>query len=474
MSMTIIGLFVFSFIPLIIISGLFVWSRNRGNVLRTIILGATIVHEFLLITFPPVYSIFTDFELEGRMVAAVVSTDLLWVMIGESIFILMFALGLVIGMPSLYPRSRDIKCMPFNKITEHTNRSVINLLIAAGVLMYAPKLFLVTLNVENSLVDDIVYYLTGVFWYMPLVVCAFLITRRGELSANPVRFFLALLPLISLVVIGITSGVRGRVVWVISLLIVAGIFNRQKKIIAISLAMAILFLPIFAALGDRDMRSTMASSTSSRTEIYTLVYEVGIKNISNSGEMMKAFLESFSWRAQGVRNSVILYKDFDQGGGGFRTYTGALFAFIPRGVWPEKPMLGSLDHTESESAMYKVMLVGHGEPGTMGPLLASAHAYWEGGWIWLVVAGLITGVFWNSVFRYCRQLPDIIAAVITLSFAAALLIDGLLTMLTPLYAFIIRFWLSLLPLFIVYISIRIINIAIANPTTAREAVKSEK
>lgn len=465
--MTIIGLFVFSIIPLIILCGLLIWSRGRGNRLRTIILGATVIHETLLVIFPSIYSIFTDFELEGRMLAAVTPTDMLLVMIGESVFVLMFSFALTIGIPNFSLRGRGLKFIFFGEITKRIERAILNFLIVAGIFIYAPKLFSAALNVENGLAEDIGWYLTGVFWYMPLVVCSFLITRRKEFSTNFVRFFLAIIPLISLVVIGITSGVRGRIIWAISLLLVAGIFNRQKKIIAICLTVAILFLPIFAVLGDRDTRGAMASSITSRSEIYTLVYEAGIENISNSSEMMKAFLESFSWRAQGVRNSAVLYKDFDHGGGGFKTYLGAPFALIPRGVWPEKPMLGSLDHTEFESAMYKVMLMGHGEPGTMGPLLASAHAYWEGGWIWLVVAGLITGIFWNAVFRYCRKLPDIIAAVITLSFAAALINDGLLTMLTPLYAFIIRFWLSLLPLLCIYIGMRLINLASAYPGPAR-------
>lgn len=470
MSFIALGLFVFSFIPLIILYSLFIWSRSSSNRLRTIILGATLVHEVLLIIFPTIYSVFTEFKLEDRMFNAITSMDIFLVMIGESVFILMFAFGLVIGLPSLSKINRRIEINSSRKISTQTEKVILNILIAAGFLVYAPKLFLSVFNVENSIMDALVWYLTGVFWYMPLVACAFLITKRGEFSANPLITLIATIPIFSLIVIGITSGVRGRIVWAVSLLLLAGIFNRQRKVIAISLIISILFIPIFAVLGDKDTRGAMVSSAS-QSEIYSLVLEAGVKNIRNSEEMVDAFLESFSWRAQGVRNSVTLYRDYEYGGGGFNTYLGSLLAFIPRGIWPEKPMLGSLDHTEFESAMYKVMLLGYGEPGTMGPFLASAHAYWEGGWIWLVMAGLITGFFWNFVFRCCSRLPDIIAAVVIFTFGAALLIDGLLTMLLPLYSFIIRIWLSLLPLLIIYLTIRLITIASAKHAAGPEKEK---
>jgi hypothetical protein len=57
----------------------------------------------------------------------------------------------------------------------------------------------------------------------------------------------------------------------------------------------------------------------------------------------------------------------------------------------------------------------------------------------------------------CKHLPDTIAAIIILTFAAALMIDGLLTMLVPLYSIIVRCWLSLLPLLVIYIGILIVT-----------------
>jgi hypothetical protein len=181
--------------------------------------------------------------------------------------------------------------------------------------------------------NQIVTWLTGFFWYTPLVACAFLITKRGEFSINPFRTLLAAIPLLSLVVIGITLGVRGRIMWVVSLLLIAGIFNRQKKIIAISLVMAILLLPIFAILGDRDTRGTMVSATS-QAEIFRLVYEEGKKSIIDYKDLLKVFLDSFAWRAQGCTNSVILYR-ISIVAAGVQYLLRGIFAFVPRLLWPE-------------------------------------------------------------------------------------------------------------------------------------------
>ena len=90
-------LFVGALFPPLILLGLFIWSRRRPYFLRTLILGATFVHELLLVSFPTIYSIFTDYKLEDGMFALVRAEDLLRVLIGESLFMLMFAFSFYQG-----------------------------------------------------------------------------------------------------------------------------------------------------------------------------------------------------------------------------------------------------------------------------------------------------------------------------------------------------------------------------------------
>lgn len=444
-----ICLFITSLIPPITLYGLLIWSRRRSFFIRTLIIGATLVHELLLVVFPTVYSIFTDFRLEGQMLANVTADDLFWVMVGESVFILMFAFGLVVRLPRFASQGANLT---LNNISERSERIILNILILVGCLVYVPLAFSAS-NIDEKApglsIGQLLYWLKSFFWFTPLVACAFLFTKRGGFSVNPARRILSAIPLVCLIFIGIGSGTRGRIIWAISLLLVAGIFNQRKKIVLASVVMAIFMIPIFSILGNADIRGIM-STESSRATVFKLVYEEGKKSASDYKELGDIFLNSFAWRAQGVRNSVTLYQDFEHGGGGFKTYLGSIFLPIPRLLWTEKPMMGSLDHSEFESAMYKVMELAYGGLGQMGPMLSSAHAYWEGGWVWLIVAGLITGLIWNIIFNYCRHLPDNIAAIIILTFAAAHMVDGLLTMLVPIYSLIDVVWLSLLPLFIIY------------------------
>jgi hypothetical protein len=120
---------------------------------------------------------------------------------------------------------------------------------------------------------------------------------------------------------------------------------------------------------------------------------------------------------------------------------------IPGNVWPGKPIGGSVDNTNLGSAIYLVqrMKVGMG-PQTMGPLLASAHAYWEGGWLWLMVAGYLTGLFWNLLLRWREEDRSPVNTIVVFCFMVALPIDGLLSMLNPVYTFILIFWNAVVPL----------------------------
>ena len=96
--------------------------------------------------------------------------------------------------------------------------------------------------------------------------------------------------------------------------------------------------------------------------------------------------------------------------------------------------------------MYRVMSISYGSPYyAMGPFLVSAHAYWEGGWGWLVAAGLLTGLIWRLILNWCNSQSLAMGCLFALLFASAFVLDGVYTALAPLYAIIRCFWLSILP-----------------------------
>lgn len=447
--MTSTWLFIVSFIPPLILYGALVRAKLRGWKLGSLVIGATLVHEVMLIVFPTLYSVFTDYKLENEMLARVNEGELLRVMIGESIFVLLFVLAMFVRLPSIGVRSSQIVSA---RGAERMEQPIATTLIVIGCLVYLSMLAFPSGADEKSAgggLGQLHFWLKSVFWYTPLVASAYFLTQKGGFRTAPFRTALASLPILSLVLIGVITGVRGRIVWAISLLVVMGIYHGRKKLIAVSLVLSLLMIPLFAILGGADIREA-GSSGATQLEIIGKLYESGKESVADYGALTDLFLYSYAWRAQGVRNSATLYQDHDHGGGGFSSYLGSVFVPVPRLIWEKKPMIGSQDHTELQSAMYKVMDLAYGAPDQMGPMLASSHAYWEGGWIWLICAGVITGLMWNVIFRFTAHLPRSLAAVVIFTFAAAHMVDGLLTMMIPLYAAINAMWLSILPVFLIY------------------------
>jgi hypothetical protein len=453
------GLLIVSGIPVLALGAVLVWSWRRISLVGTVIVGATLVHEIILIVFPVWYSVFTDFRLEGNMRAPVGADDLLRVMTGESVFVLMFALAFVMGWPRSRPQGGRLIGAAVSRNQARRERLIFVLLIVAGCLIYARAIIQPSSELlvgSGGMLDQAFRWFQAIFWFTSLAACALVFTRGRVLFTHPMQALLAAIPLLALLVIGFMTGMRGRIMWVISLLVVTGILNRKTKFVALGVAIGIVMVPLFVFLGGayRFIAKDEFMSGTGRSEMFVRLYEEGRSRVVEDLKNMGAeFLYAVAWRAQGPRNSALLYKQYDSGAGaGFTTYLGSIFFPIPRMVWPEKPAAGSTDGTLSSSAIYLVMELAYGyEAGaSMGPSLASAHAYWEGGWGWLVAAGYITGLLWSIIFNLCRRLPEGMAAVVVFAFAAALLIDGMLTMLTPLYAMIITWWQWVLPVLILY------------------------
>lgn len=447
--MTSFLLLLFALIPPLVLFALLKRTSRSGMRLGAMALGATLIHEVLLIDVPTFYSIAKDFQLENEMVATVHAGDLLRVMIGESVFMLMFAIGMLVRLPSIGIRTGHFvsTVMP-----ERIERNLIVTMILIGCLVYISILLFPSAAGEISSggpIGQLHFWLKAVFWFTPLVVCAFVVTKPGNFRDHTLIAILASVPLISLILIGVSTGVRGRIVWTISLLILGSVYNGRKKLVGVGILLALMLVPIFSILGSADIRDS-SNTGSSQIEVVGKLYELGKDNVADFGTLTDVFMLSYAWRAQGVRNSVTLYQDYENGGGGFNSYIGAIFVPIPRAIWSEKPLVGSQDRTEVGSAMYKVMELAYGAPEQMGPMLASAHAYWEGGAIWLVSAGLITGLLWNLIFRIATRLPFILAAIFIFTYAAANMVDGLLTMMIPLYSGINATWFSILPVFLLY------------------------
>lgn len=433
---------------------IFKYSRRSNNKIAPILVGASFVHTAFLILLPTLYSVWSDFKFEELMYISVTSDDILEVLIGELIFVFMFAIGFASVTPASGRRVSNKKF--YISASSRAEALVVRMLIIVGLIVYLPKVMYGGFG-ESSLI----VHLTTMFWYAPLVVAIFILVGRN-VKLNKFWYFCSFLITIALVFITFQAGVRGRIFWILSLVIFAAFFYRRYKYLLISIPFLVVMVPIFSVLGTAETRFNVLGNLTSPLELVSSLYSIADSSSLSTVDSLNLSLESFVFRAQGVRNSVVLYREHEVGSGGFSIYIGALTAFIPSYLYPDKPILGSLSSSDDGFAMYRVIENGYGRGGEMGPFLASAHAYWEGGWFWLVFCGLITGLFWKYVLLYSNRLPEITNAIVVFSFGASFLIDGFMTMLSPIYTFIYMFLRSVAPILFIYLIFRSIFVVKRN------------
>jgi hypothetical protein len=389
------------------------------------------------------------------MAISISTSDLIKVMLGESIYVLMFSLVLMFGLgmsKSWRKKENNVSCGSF--IIPKTEYHLLGFLTILGGFLFASQVFMLGTGIENRMVAKFYDWSTGAFFSItPLIASAILITKKQSFRKYPLLSIFALICLISVVLIGLLMGLRGRIMWVASFIAIAGYFNSRKKYLFTSVLLLVVFLPLFSFLGTQQFRSMVAETlyvSGGRTlDLIKLFFEQR-KAIVGENNQNVTFLDSFAQRAQGPRNSVVLYKLYEEGSGAdLSIYSGSVFFPVPRFFWPEKPIPGSWDGNSENSAVYIVVNIGHNLP-YMGSLLASAHAYWEGGWFAVILYGLLTGLLWFWIFVFCSKLPKHLAWIIALSFTASLLIDGFLTALYPLYTYILIAWKYVMPILVLY------------------------
>jgi len=452
------ALLLFSTIPLVVLGILLRAAHRAGSTLRTAIVGATIFHESVLVVFPIWYSVFTGFYLVREIGAS--PDSLLEIMIGEAIFVVLFASCMSFGV-----RARTVKQWrtAFSSESNRLERLVIILLGSIGLLI---NLWRFLTPVESLLESihhaDIIVpkewwivlggWIKGAYEFPSLVAAALLVV--GPKIPRLLRF-LGATSLSALALQGLSSGVRGRLLWVLSLLVIMGYLLNRKKVIYVAVGVLVLVLPlsVFLVGGYRSIYYTELEGASRVKALSRLFEAVKTGEFKDPADV--SFVASLADRAQGPRNSIILHELYDSGqSAGFKPLSSALYMPIPRVVWPDKRPAGSIDKTNYGSAIYLVRGIGYGAPiYTMGPILSSGHAYWEWGWLGVVMSGVITGLFWNFLLTFSDRSARPLLLVIVLSFSAALLIDGLLTALMPVYAIVRAFWLFVVPTMLLYFTV---------------------
>lgn len=250
------------------------------------------------------------------------------------------------------------------------------------------------------------------------------------------------------------NGLRGGVVWVVCAIGAVAFFKARNRALFTAGVLMLACAPLFSWLHTTMRYTTMEApvGTTNWQMIPRLVEGMFQHSEQTYNRAVgSTFLEQWAIRAEGPRNATVLDQLYDQGdAGSFKPMMGAILFPIPRIFWFDKPAAGSTDSTNIGSAIY---LVERGKPNAsfydMGAVLASAHAYWEGGWPWLILAGLLTGRVWNWLFAWAERTQSDLVAIILLTFTTALPVDGFFSSLTPLWAYLRLVWITVIPLLVV-------------------------
>ena len=427
------------------------------------------MYESVLVVFPIWYSVFTGFSLEREMMLHVNPVDLLVVMIGEAIFVTLFAMGIQFDRKSMFWR-RQVASVPSDR-----ERLFLSFLVGAGLLIYLIEFTAPPTSFQlfkaysegryfSNTASMLFAWFRGFFQFACLVgSCLVLLKTNREKEYSMLLRLMAASTLVLVALIGFSVGLRGRILWVVSLLAIVGFVKGRKEPFYIAPVLVGVIIPFFVFLGGtaRSIHFSQTYQWTSRLDLLNaIVREAGnyITERGPYGSSNESFIEDFAHRAQAPRNSIVLYRLYRQGSSaGFRPLSAAMVTAVPRIIWPGKGVAGSVDSTTYGAAVYLVRRLGYGAPWyNMGPYLASAHAYWEGGWVWLVFAGFVTGLIWNLILRWCDQSGKAISIVVALTLTGGVLANGLLTALQPLFDFVRLFWVTVLPTIILSKTVDII------------------
>lgn len=416
----------------------------------------TLIHETLLVSLPCLYAIFFDFHFEKSLRFSFSPYDLLNVLFIENVYILCFLLPFLLFL-KLYKR-------PHEALIPGKLYSFLALITFIGIIVYIYQIInrpTIEQIVEsysqsglNSSVNPFVAFFTITFEHTAIISASLLSIKGKKENYSKFYQYLGWIMLFLVVFLVIVSGVRGRIIWVAEFVVIVSVFKRNLKPIILMIPLVLALIPLNNILLEqiRPISEEIAKEGGLTNKALVNIARTIISGVNDKNKLEgPSLLESFAERAQGPRNSIVMIREYDEGNApGLNIYTGAIFYFTPRVLF-DRPVIGSPNGDFQDAAIFKVMNLNYDTSFiTMGPLLASAHAYWEGGYLAVVLIGLITCLLWILLLRFCYRYPLPLGFLVCLLGCCALLIDGFVTALSPLYAMISIFWKNFLPLCLLY------------------------
>ncbi|MGV1012114.1 MAG: hypothetical protein ACOYBS_06665 [Flavobacterium sp.] len=448
-------LVIFSIIPLIFLSLFIYVFYKRGRKFEAVIFFATLIHETILVSYTTIYAVINDFKFEKLLRFEVENYDLLKVILIENIFIIFFLVPFLFQLKakSISFESASPKIYKFFALI-----SFLGVFVYLYQLINRPSIEQIVDSYANSGLPEssnkFVSFFTITFQHASIIIASIL-SIRGKNEFYPKKYqYIGIFMLISVLIMVLFSGIRGGLIYTAEFVLLISILKKKKKPIFIMLLLLILFIPLNNILLTkiRPISEEIAKEGGVTTTAVVNIVSTIFTSVNDRKEESPSIFESLCERAQGPRNSVALIKQYDQGlSQDLSIYKGAFFVFVPRFIM-DRPVYGSSSDSFEDAGIFKVMQLNYDATFiNMGPLLASAHAYWEGGYLGVAIIALLTSFFWSLILKFSYKIPPFLGLVFCLLTCCALLIDGFITIFYPLYSFIGVFWKSLLPLYLFYI-----------------------
>ena len=176
----------------------------------------------------------------------------------------------------------------------------------------------------------------------------------------------------------------------------------------VSITLLIIFSAWFV-----DYRSSPGATYTNRTiyERLEAIYESAVnRTFSRGTESIFSSLDDFTYRTNTTLLAGYFVDDANlKGFTGKQAYYNSIFFFVPRLVWPEKPVPGSIDGSLlTIPDRYIVYLIGGNSINNEAGVGMGGVAYWHFGWIGVIFAGIIQGIALYVLIILTRRFPALI------------------------------------------------------------------
>ena len=175
-------------------------------------------------------------------------------------------------------------------------------------------------------------------------------------------------------------------------LMLAGRSRRSLRYLLAGLLATIVLSPALVAY-----RSQLQNYRSTQTldDKLSGVYQKLVSYANGEGE--QSVTEAVQ-RFDSAQNAGIIATRLDGDFAGYRPFLGAAVAFVPRLLWPAKPLPMSADNSVAGLPAYLAMAY-RGEPHNNGSVSPAGVAYWQFGWPGVILTGFLSAFVVRALAR---------------------------------------------------------------------------